>query len=81
MSKATSGKNNPNYGKKHSEETRRKQSDAHKGEKHGMSKLTEEQVIEIRNIKNKTLKEIAKMFNVSIGCITGIINRINWKYI
>ncbi len=125
------GKNNPNYGKKFSEEHKRKMSEAKKGikltEEHkrktglaskgrkhseetkkkisesrmgkmtgknnGMygvhrtgkdnpnTKLTEKQVIQIRNIKGKTQKEIAKMYNVSRGCITGIIYRRTWNHI
>lgn len=43
------------------------------GENNGMSKLTERQVIEIRELVNThTLKEVANMFNVSASCISAI---------
>ena len=55
-----------------------------KGEKHGMSKLSKEQII---IIKNKYIPEIystrklAKEFNVSQPTIWRIINNITWKHI
>jgi hypothetical protein len=55
-----------------------------KGSRNGFSRLNETQVLEIRKkrMKNKlTYKELAKMYNISSGCIAGIIQRINWKHI
>ncbi len=53
-----------------------------KGEKHGQSKLTDEQIIEIRNLKDKMLgNEIAKKFNISESRISEIINHKAWKHI
>ena len=57
---------------------------SNKGSKNGFSVLTEEQVLEIRKkrIENKmTYQKLAKMYNVSYGCIAGIIQRTNWKHI
>lgn len=55
-----------------------------KGSKNGFSILTEEQVLEIRKkrTENKlTYQKLAEMYNVSYGCIAGIIQRVNWKHI
>jgi hypothetical protein len=53
------------------------------GEKHGMAKLTEKQVLEIRNIRKKglTLCEIAKKYNIGKSMVSYIVNRQNWKHI
>jgi len=53
-----------------------------KGEENGCSKLTEKQVLEIREIgKSKTLKEIANTYGVSITLVSDILNRKIWKHI
>jgi hypothetical protein len=53
-----------------------------KGEKGPNSKLTKEQVLDIKNnYKNLTQREIAKIFNVSQSNISIIRNSINWKHI
>jgi hypothetical protein len=64
------GENNPNYGKYHSEESKRKISKNHgdvKGEKSPNHKLTEKEVIDIRELLNKRIPQvkIAKMYNVT----------------
>jgi len=52
------------------------------GTKAGSSKLTEKQVLEIREIgKTKTLLEIAMIYNVSFQTISRILNRTIWKHI
>lgn len=55
-----------------------------KGENHPMSKLTEKEVIEIR-IKHSeekiTFKEIAKLYNVSTGTVSNIINKKRFSHI
>ena len=53
------------------------------GENHPLSKLNEEQVVEIRNLlKNKILqKEIANKFNVAIETISDIKFKRTWKHI
>lgn len=53
-----------------------------KGEENGCSKLTEEQVLEIRSIgKTKTLKNIASMYGVSYTTIWNVIKRKKWSHI
>lgn len=51
------------------------------GETNGRSLLTEKEVLEIRQIKNKRISEIAKNYNVSWSCISSIIKRKNWSHI
>jgi hypothetical protein len=54
------------------------------GEKHGMAKLTEEQVLEIRKLystKKYTLIVLGKMFDVGIAQISKIVNNKLWKHI
>lgn len=46
------------------------------------SKLDETKVLEIRAIgKTKTLKEISIIYNTSIGLISRVLNRKEWKHI
>ena len=57
---------------------------SNKGSKNGFSVLTEEQVLEIRKKRiedNLTYQKLAEIYNVSYGCIAGIIQRTNWKHI
>ena len=56
---------------------------SNRGIKNGFSKLTEEQVLEIRKKKTEgfTHQQLANIYNVSYGCISGIIQRTNWKHI
>ena len=54
------------------------------GENHGLSKLTEQKVKEIRNIaadKKYSFKEIAKIFRVNPSNISLIVNRKRWKHV
>ena len=52
------------------------------GEKHGCSKLTSKQFLEIRSLKGKyTEIEIANMFGVSKPLISLIQRRLAWKHI
>ena len=52
------------------------------GEKSGMSKLRNEQVLEIRSLQGKfTQREISERFNVSAPLISDILNRKIWKHI
>lgn len=52
-----------------------------KGERSGSAKLSQENVIEIRNLYKSGYKqvELAKMFNVTKGTINHIIKGRNWK--
>jgi hypothetical protein len=52
------------------------------GINNGRSKLTEKEVLEIRNLKSsKTYKELSLMYNVSFSTIKDIISKRNWKHI
>ena len=54
----------------------------HPGQKNGMSKLTNEDVLFIRkNYKTIKYKEIAKMFGVSISCIQRICLNKSWTHL
>ena len=50
------------------------------GEKVHTSKLTKEQVLEIR-ASNKSITELTEQFNVSPWAIRNILNRKSWKHI
>lgn len=53
-----------------------------KGENAGSSKLTEEEVIEIRDkVDNSTYRELADEYGVTMSCINHIVNRRSWKHI
>lgn len=62
----------PNIGHKNSQ-----------GSKHGSSKLTEENVKEIRELRNKglTLIEIGDKFNISFQTVSQIVNKQRWKHV
>ena len=84
MSESSSGELNPNYGKTLSDETREKMSEAHSGEKSSSAKLTEKEVLEIRELYatgNYTQKELGLKYNVNRCTICDIINRRTWKHI
>jgi group I intron endonuclease len=75
-------------GFKHTEEAKAKMSQTRKGmfagSKHGMSKVTEEIVLQIRslyNLKSKTQYEIADMFGLTQSMVSCITLRKNWKHI
>jgi len=53
-----------------------------KGERSGTSKLSKDQVLEIRSLKGHlTQSKIAEMFNVSEGQIQKILSNKRWKHI
>lgn len=57
---------------------------SNKGSKNGFSILTEEKVLEIRKRRNEeklSYQKLAEIYNVSYGCISGIVQRTNWKHI
>ena len=72
-----------NKGHEVTKETRKKISESLKGEKHPKAKLTEKQVIKIKQLllQKITQKEIAKKYEVSRGCIWVIAKNRNWKYV
>ena len=55
---------------------------AARGAKNALAKLSEEDVREIRRLRGLVSeKEIAKMFGVSRGCISGIFTGKNWSWL
>ena len=53
-----------------------------KGHRHGMAKLTEEDVREIRRLEGSmTQAKIAAIFGVSASHVSGIINRKEWGWL
>ena len=53
-----------------------------KGENHGSAKLSEKEVLEIRNINNSLpIRDIAKKYNVQKCTIEKILKRKTWKHI
>jgi hypothetical protein len=52
------------------------------GEHHPFVKLTSDNVREIRKLNEAGImnrRQIAKRFGVSMGCIQGVTDRVNWK--
>ena len=65
-----------------SEETRKKLSVAKQGEKNGGSKLSAEQVLEIRSlfsVGDITLTALGSLYGVCRSTISNIVNRKRWK--
>ena len=52
-----------------------------KGIGNGRAMLSEKDVLEIRDIKNKRISKISIEYNVSWGCISDIIKRKTWVHI
>jgi len=55
-----------------------------RGEKNGNSKLTKEQVLEIRKLfaeKQFSQSQLARMFNISYRQINTIVNRKSWAWL
>jgi len=53
-----------------------------KGEAHGSAKLSNGQVLDIRELgKTKSVKEMSKIYGVVLTTIVNIINRKTWKHI
>lgn len=54
-----------------------------KGETQGHAKLTAEQVAEVKRLlrSRRTMKEVASLFGVTLGCISGIKYGISWKHV
>lgn len=51
------------------------------GHENGRALLTENQVLEIRQIKDKKISKIAVKYNVSWSCVSNIIKRKTWTHI
>jgi hypothetical protein len=54
-----------------------------RGERHGMAKLTEPDVVTIRRLASEGMRSglIASMFDVSPGYVRELVNRVGWKHI
>lgn len=55
-----------------------------RGEKHYASKLSKEDVLDIRKMHSQggtTYSEIAKRYSVLPHCISKIVRRVNWKHV
>lgn len=51
-------------------------------EKHGMAKLTKNEVLQIRKLyksKEYSYSQLSKMYNVSMSCISMIVTNRNWR--
>ena len=60
----------------------KKRGRAAKGEKNGSTVLTEEKVLEIKELlKTIRIISIARQYSVSVGCINGIKRGTNWAWI
>lgn len=82
ISQSLIGEKNPFYGKTHTEESKKKMSKKRKGELAWNSKLTLEQVYEIRKkyIPRKYSQyKLAEEYGVTRGCIGMIINNKSWR--
>jgi len=85
ISLANTGEKNHMYGKKVSEETLNKMiKSAKRGSENVTSKLTEEDVLNIRkmyNSGNYSLRKLSIIFNVSKSNVLSIVNLKTWKHI
>lgn len=85
MSKALSGENSPNYGKKDSYEAiQNKKKSAKKGESNKSCKLTEKEVLSIRELYlngNYSQRKLASIFSISKTNIAMILNKKSWTHI
>lgn len=75
---------NANLGKKLSEKTKIKMSEKRKGEKNVKAKLTEKEVLLIRELyftQGLTQKELAEKFKVQDACVFKIVTYRTWKHI
>jgi hypothetical protein len=78
--KVKKGRCNPSVGNRHRSVTEPKS--ILKGESHGMAKLTKENVLEIRSLKNiEKAENMAKRFSVSIATIYNVLGGKRWKHI
>lgn len=83
MSESNSGIKNPFYGKNHTYEVKNILSKHRRGEGSPTAKLTEKDIIVIRELlsQNVKQKEIAKMFNIHNSQISRIKNNKTWSFI
>lgn len=73
-----------NKGRKRTEEVLEKFRIRSTGSENSNAKLTEKDVIKIRNLyikKEKTIKELSEIYNVNPPCINKIVKKITWKHL
>jgi group I intron endonuclease len=88
-SRHLSGIDHAMYGKHHTEESKRNMSLDRQGEKHPNSKLTDQQVTEIRNAFNTSeaeyksdfINKMISVYNVSYGCLSKILRGETYKHL
>jgi hypothetical protein len=68
-------------GRKHKDKGIKRPTVKQKGSENNFSKLTEDQVLDIRIRENQSYQELAKEFNMSRTSIFNIINRKSWAHI
>lgn len=67
---------------KDNQDDRLRHGTSNRGERHGMCRLTERQVREIRELsKTMNIPEMARMFDVSTGAVKAIVKRKSWKWL
>lgn len=56
---------------------------SHRGQQNGRSKLSNENVLEIRNLRKNgmLLKDVAKIYKVSLSVIARICNKYSWSHL
>lgn len=85
MSEAAMGEKNHMYGKKISEETRQKKiKSAKRGSENVTAKLTDQDVLRIREIyltKKYSHAKLSEMYNISKSNVYSILKRNTWKHI
>lgn len=70
--------------RQHAYDTGLQGSESRKGTKSNFNKLTEEQVLAIRKAaehQNITQKKLAKVYNVTTGCIQSVISKKSWAWL
>jgi len=80
LSKALKGRLSPMKNKRHSQETKNKMKENRKGEKNSNSKLNFDIAKQIRilYLSGISQRKLGEMFNVSRGCIQGILKNKTW---
>ena len=75
------GSNNPNYGKNHSYETKRKMKNKLEGENNPATNLTNNVINDIRDLylKGKKISDLIEIFNVKELTLRRIVNNKTWK--
>jgi hypothetical protein len=54
---------------------------SNRGERHGMAKLTAQDVLTIREVIDETQSALAKRFGVTTSCIRRVLSRRTWEWL